>query len=47
MLQVQGTNDSSIVSKSSMAMQGYFDDPYLGVQCFVSKVTRRAPLIHR
>lgn len=42
---VQGTNDSSIVSKCSMAAQGYFDDPYL--QCFVSKVTRRAPLIHR
>ncbi|KAL4224096.1 Leucine carboxyl methyltransferase 2 [Mactra antiquata] len=42
---VQGTNDSSIVSKCSMAVQGYFDDPYL--QAFVSKVTRRAPLIHR
>ncbi|XP_045172598.2 tRNA wybutosine-synthesizing protein 4-like [Mercenaria mercenaria] len=42
---VQGTNDSSIVSKCSMSLQGYFDDPYL--QGFVSKVTRRAPLIHR
>ncbi|XP_060073537.1 tRNA wybutosine-synthesizing protein 4-like [Ylistrum balloti] len=42
---VQGTNDNSIVSKCSMAAVGYFDDIYL--QEFVSKVTRRAPLIHR
>ncbi|XP_033762266.1 tRNA wybutosine-synthesizing protein 4-like isoform X2 [Pecten maximus] len=42
---VQGTNDNSIVSKCSMAAIGYFDDVYL--QEFVSKVTRRAPLIHR
>ncbi|WAR02217.1 TYW4-like protein [Mya arenaria] len=42
---VQGTNDCSIVSKCSMAAQGYFDDPYL--QAFVLKLTRRAPLIHR
>ena len=43
--QVQGTNDSSIVSKCSMAALGYFDDPFLPK--FVNKVTRRAPLIHR
>ncbi|XP_062571126.1 tRNA wybutosine-synthesizing protein 4-like [Saccostrea cucullata] len=42
---VQGTNDSSIVSKCSMASVGYFSDPYL--HCFVSKTTRRSPLIHR
>ncbi|XP_069110693.1 tRNA wybutosine-synthesizing protein 4-like [Argopecten irradians] len=42
---VQGTNDNSIVSKCSMAAVGYFDDVFL--QEFVSKVTRRAPLIHR
>uniref|UniRef100_K1REP9 tRNA wybutosine-synthesizing protein 4 n=1 Tax=Magallana gigas TaxID=29159 RepID=K1REP9_MAGGI len=42
---VQGTNDSSIVSKCSMAAVGYFSDPYL--HCFVSKTTRRSPLIHR
>ncbi|XP_061177591.1 tRNA wybutosine-synthesizing protein 4-like [Saccostrea echinata] len=42
---VQGTNDSSIVSKCSMASAGYFTDPYL--HCFVSKTTRRSPLIHR
>ncbi|KAL3831855.1 hypothetical protein ACJMK2_023552 [Sinanodonta woodiana] len=42
---VQGTNDSSIVSKCSMAATGYFQDDYL--QYFVTKVTRRSPLIHR
>lgn len=42
---VQGTNDSSVVSKVSAAAQGYFQDVYL--QHFVSKVTRRAPLINR
>ena len=45
LLQVQGTNDNSIVSKCSMAQQGYVEDNFL--QAFVSKVTRRAPLIHR
>ena len=42
---VQETNDSSIVSKASMAKFGYFDDPFL--QYFVKKVQRRSPLIHR
>ncbi|XP_037543073.1 tRNA wybutosine-synthesizing protein 4 [Nematolebias whitei] len=42
---VQGTNDSSVVSKCSAAAQGYFKDPFL--QHFVAKVTRRAPLINR
>ncbi|XP_013402426.1 tRNA wybutosine-synthesizing protein 4 isoform X2 [Lingula anatina] len=42
---VQGTNDSSIVSKCSMAGRGYFQDPYL--QHFVAKTRRRAPLINR
>lgn len=42
---VQGTNDNSIVSKCSMVNMGYFDDPFIG--CFVSKRSRRAPLINR
>ncbi|XP_076603828.1 tRNA wybutosine-synthesizing protein 4 [Chaetodon auriga] len=42
---VQGTNDSSVVSKVSAAAQGYFQDAYL--QHFVCKVARRAPLINR
>ncbi|XP_028992770.1 tRNA wybutosine-synthesizing protein 4 [Betta splendens] len=42
---VQGTNDSSVVSKASAAAQGYFQDAFL--QHFVCKVARRAPLINR
>ncbi|XP_030643412.1 tRNA wybutosine-synthesizing protein 4 [Chanos chanos] len=42
---VQGTNDSSVVSKVSAAAQGYFKDDFL--KHFVCKVTRRAPLINR
>ncbi|XP_059175408.1 tRNA wybutosine-synthesizing protein 4-like [Physella acuta] len=42
---VQGTNDSSIVSKCSTSSCGYFNDPFL--HFFVSKLSRRAPLIHR
>ncbi|KAM9710396.1 LOW QUALITY PROTEIN: tRNA wybutosine-synthesizing protein 4 [Menidia menidia] len=42
---VQGTNDSSVVSKASAAARGYFRDTFL--HRFVSKVTRRAPLINR
>ncbi|XP_005103732.1 tRNA wybutosine-synthesizing protein 4 [Aplysia californica] len=42
---VQGTNDSSIVSKCSTAACGYYKDPFL--HHFVSKISRRAPLIHR
>ncbi|XP_022536214.2 tRNA wybutosine-synthesizing protein 4 [Astyanax mexicanus] len=42
---VQGTNDSSVVSKVSAAAQGYFQDDLL--QHFVCKVSRRAPLINR
>ncbi|TKS67878.1 tRNA wybutosine-synthesizing protein 4 [Collichthys lucidus] len=42
---VQGTNDSSVVSKVSAAAQGYFQDVFL--QLFVCKVARRAPLINR
>ncbi|XP_060684014.1 tRNA wybutosine-synthesizing protein 4 isoform X2 [Hemiscyllium ocellatum] len=42
---VQGTNDSSIVSKCSMASLGYFNDCFL--KGFVNKTTRRAPLINR
>ncbi|XP_016895624.1 tRNA wybutosine-synthesizing protein 4 [Cynoglossus semilaevis] len=42
---VQGTNDSSVVSKASAAAQGYFKDTF--IQHFVCKVVRRAPLINR
>ncbi|XP_062861714.1 tRNA wybutosine-synthesizing protein 4 isoform X2 [Trichomycterus rosablanca] len=42
---VQGTNDSSVVSKVSAAAQGYFKDELL--QHFVSKVSRRTALINR
>lgn len=42
---IQGTNDSSVVSKVSAAAQGYFQDEFL--QHFVCKVSRRAPLINR
>ncbi|KAI2660658.1 tRNA wybutosine-synthesizing protein 4 [Labeo rohita] len=42
---VQGTNDSSVVSKVSAAAQGYFHDDFL--KHFVCKVSRRAPLINR
>ncbi|KAJ8352882.1 hypothetical protein SKAU_G00243580 [Synaphobranchus kaupii] len=42
---VQGTNDSSVVSKVSAAAQGYFLDNFL--KSFVCKVSRRAPLINR
>ncbi|XP_054642567.1 tRNA wybutosine-synthesizing protein 4 isoform X2 [Dunckerocampus dactyliophorus] len=42
---VQGTNDSSVLSKVSAAAQGYFHDSFL--QHFVCKVARRAPLINR
>ncbi|KAK2850337.1 hypothetical protein Q7C36_009120 [Tachysurus vachellii] len=42
---VQGTNDSSVVSKVSAAAQGYFHDDFL--RHFVGKVARRAPLINR
>ncbi|MEQ2179417.1 hypothetical protein GOODEAATRI_024748, partial [Goodea atripinnis] len=41
---VQGTNDSSVVSKASAAAQGYFRDPF--IQHFLCKVARRAPLIN-
>ncbi|KAG8000978.1 tRNA wybutosine-synthesizing protein 4 [Nibea albiflora] len=44
-MQVQGTNDSSVVSKVSAAAKGYFQDVFL--QHFVCKVARRAPLINR
>uniref|UniRef100_A0A7N9AWE5 tRNA wybutosine-synthesizing protein 4 n=1 Tax=Mastacembelus armatus TaxID=205130 RepID=A0A7N9AWE5_9TELE len=42
---VQGTNDSSVVSKASASAQGYFQDVFL--QHFICKVARRAPLINR
>uniref|UniRef100_A0A8C4QQS5 tRNA wybutosine-synthesizing protein 4 n=2 Tax=Eptatretus burgeri TaxID=7764 RepID=A0A8C4QQS5_EPTBU len=42
---VQGTNDSSVLSKASMAALGYFPDSF--VQYFAGKACRRAPLINR
>ena len=41
---VQGTNDYSMVSKCSTCQTGYFADPF--VKHFVSKLSRRAPIIH-
>lgn len=43
--QVQGTNDRATLSKSSTVTQGYYEDQFL--QYFVSKSSRRAPIIHR
>lgn len=43
--QVQHTNDDSIVSKRSASRHGYIEDPFL--RHFVSKLSRRAPLINR
>lgn len=42
---VQGTNDSSILSKVSMVKLGYFDDAFL--REFVDKDVRRSPSINR
>ncbi|CAF0806348.1 unnamed protein product [Adineta ricciae] len=42
---VQGTNDSSILSKVSMVKLGYFNDLYL--RDFVDKDVRRSPSINR
>eukprot|EP00760_Papus_ankaliazontas_P021906 PhM_4_TR18762/c0_g1_i1/m.4318/K15451/PPM2, LCMT2, TYW4; tRNA wybutosine-synthesizing protein 4 len=44
-IQVQRTNDSSVLSKRSASKLGYFKDEYL--RCFASKLVRRAPLINR
>jgi tRNA wybutosine-synthesizing protein 4 len=42
---VQGTNDSSTLSKSSAVRSGYFRDEF--ITFFVGKQTRRSSLIHR
>ncbi|XP_074833229.1 tRNA wybutosine-synthesizing protein 4 isoform X3 [Carettochelys insculpta] len=42
---IQGTNDSSVLSKCSTAAFGYIQDGFL--QYFITKRCRRAPLIHR
>ena len=42
---VQGTNDSSSLSKISMSQCGYFDDDFL--KHFGVKIVRRSPLINR
>ncbi|KAJ7391935.1 Leucine carboxyl methyltransferase 2 [Desmophyllum pertusum] len=44
-VQVQGTNDRATLSKFSTVKQGYYEDSFL--QYFVSKASRRAPIIHR
>ena len=44
-IQVQGTNDSSILSKVSMVKLGYFEDLFL--REFVDKDVRRSPSINR
>jgi tRNA wybutosine-synthesizing protein 4 len=45
LFKVQGTNDSSILSKVSMVKLGYFDDLFL--REFVDKDVRRSPSINR
>jgi tRNA wybutosine-synthesizing protein 4 len=42
---VQGTNDSSILSKISTSELGYFEDDSL--KYFATKVVRRSPLVNR
>ncbi|XP_078795157.1 tRNA wybutosine-synthesizing protein 4 isoform X4 [Oryzias latipes] len=42
---VQGTNDSSVLSKAAAAAQGYFRDAF--IQHFVCRAVRRSPLINR
>ena len=42
---VQGTNDSSILSKISTSELGYFDDECL--KYFATKIVRRSPLVNR
>lgn len=44
LFQVEGTNDSSCLSKCSAAERGYFSDEFL--KFFVNKCPRRAPLIN-
>ncbi|XP_076350875.1 tRNA wybutosine-synthesizing protein 4-like isoform X6 [Tachypleus tridentatus] len=44
-LPVQGTNDSSIISKFSMALKGYFSDEFL--KFFAANHRHRSPLINR
>ncbi|CAL1270570.1 unnamed protein product [Larinioides sclopetarius] len=44
-MQVQNTNDSSIVSKLSAANKGYFQDNWL--KMFVEKEQKRSPIINR
>ena len=43
--QVQGTNDSSILSKISCCENGYFDDRFL--KYFASKIVNRSSLVNR
>ncbi|XP_068745300.1 tRNA wybutosine-synthesizing protein 4-like isoform X2 [Montipora capricornis] len=43
--QVQGTNDHATLSKLSTVRMGYYEDSCL--KYFVSKTSRRAPIIHR
>lgn len=42
---VQGTNDSSVLSKISTCQAGYFDDNYL--QYFANKIAKRSSLVNR
>jgi tRNA wybutosine-synthesizing protein 4 len=42
---VQGTNDSSVLSKISAAEAGYHPDRFL--KYFANKLARRSPLVNR
>ena len=42
---VQGTNDSSILSKISTCQSGYFQDDFL--KYFATKIVKRSSLVNR
>ncbi len=42
---VQGTNDSSILSKISTCQRGYFNDDFL--KYFANKIVKRSSLVNR
>jgi hypothetical protein len=42
---VQGTNDSSVLSKISTCQAGYFEDDFL--KYFANKIAKRSSLVNR
>ncbi|XP_029655934.1 leucine carboxyl methyltransferase 1 homolog [Octopus sinensis] len=45
MNQVQKTNDTSTISKSSCAVRGFFNDPYIPL--FIKRYRNRCPAINQ